>query len=549
MIHRDVTSGRSRRQRRVVDLYRNPILLIILGSLLPTIVLLTISYFQSIFYEKENLATLIHTATSETNKLLDDADETLHRLKVDLRQADQKTTVSLLQRQIYNDFRFREAGIFNSQRLLTLTSLGVIDPPIPVSFTKSSFDPNNPNLQVLGTGRSQVMQERSVALALSGSELGSGIYLLVDPVIFTYFLEVIPDVDLGSDGFIAIMTRDQRILNTANASPQEVSERLRNLPPDQIQVTQTTEDGNITIVGQISRRWALRQWIREVAVITPITVLMSGLLTYVFIRQVQQAGVLDYELKLGLAQNEFEIHYQPIVDLRTRQCVGAEALIRWHHPQRGMIYPGLFIPIAEQTGLIIPMTDWIIREVIRDLSTLHTQFPYLYISINISPTHLDTGDARNLIQSLSEMDHYSNTNTNTNIVFEITENKLVENWATAAQDVIARLKQRGIRFAIDDFGTGYSTISYLQMFDADYLKLDQVFIKRLDQDHSSRQIVDSLIDLSNKLGLATIAEGIETEAQAQYLVNQGVRYGQGWLFSRSLPLEDFQNFLRTQQPE
>ena len=172
-----------------------------------------------------------------------------------------------MQRKIYNDFRFREAGIFNSEGLLTLTSLGVIDPPIRVSFTKSNFDPNNPNLQVLGSGRSQVMQERSVALVLPGSEPIRGIYLLVDPVIFTYFLEVIPDADLGSDGFIAIMTRDQRILNTANASPQKVSERLRNLPPDHIQVTQTTEDGNITIVGQISRRWALRQWIREVAVI------------------------------------------------------------------------------------------------------------------------------------------------------------------------------------------------------------------------------------------------------------------------------------------
>ena len=450
-----------------------------------------------------------------------------------------------MQRKIYNDFRFREAGIFNSEGLLTLTSLGVIDPPIRVSFTKSNFDPNNPNLQVLGSGRSQVMQERSVALVLRGSEPIRGIYLLVDPVIFTYFLEVIPDADLGSDGFIAIMTRDQRILNTANASPQKVSERLRNLPPDHIQVTQTTEDGNITIVGQISRRWALRQWIREVAVIIPITCLMSGLLTYVFIRQVQQASVLDYELKLGLAQNEFELHYQPIVDLRTRQCVGAEALIRWHHPQQGMIYPSLFIPIAEQTGFIIPMTEWIIKKVIQDWATLYTQSCHLYISINISPSHLDTGDVKKLIQSLQDVNNRSNAN----IVFEITENKLVENWATAAQDVIARLKQRGIRFAIDDFGTGYSNISYLQMFDADYLKLDQVFIKKLDQDQISRQIIDSLIDLSNKLGLATIAEGIETEAQLDYLVDQGVRYGQGWLFSRPLPLEDFQNFLRLQPPE
>jgi sensor c-di-GMP phosphodiesterase-like protein len=547
MTHQDIARGRNRGRRRVADLYRNPILLIILGSLLPTIVLLTLSYSRAISYTKENLARLINIATSETDKLLKDADEILHRVSVDVKQADQKTTVSLLQRQIYNDFRFREAGIFNSQGMLTLTSLGVVDPPIPISFTKSGFDPNNPNLQVLGSGRSQVMQERSVALALPGSESDSikGIYLLVDPVILTYFLEVVPDSDLGSEGFIAIMTRDQRILNTVNASPQKVFEQLLNPSPEQIQVTQTTEDGSITIVGQIDRSWALRHWIREVAVITPISFLMSGLLTYVFIRQVQRAGVLDYELKLALAQNEFEVHYQPIVDLKTRQCVGAEALIRWYHPQQGMIYPSLFIPIAEQTGFIIPMTEWIIKKVIQDQANLPSRFHHLYTSINLSPTHLDTGDVKNLIQALQETDNRSSIN----IVFEITENKLVKNWETAAQDVIARLKQRGIRFAIDDFGTGYSNINYLQIFDADYLKLDQVFIKGLDQDHNSRQIVDSLIDLSNKLGLATIAEGIETEAQAQYLIDRGVCYGQGWLFSRPLPFEDFQNFLQIQPPE
>ncbi|MBW4465197.1 MAG: EAL domain-containing protein [Pegethrix bostrychoides GSE-TBD4-15B] len=513
--------------------------------MLPTILLLTISYFQSIADARASLATLVNTATSEADKLLRDADQILHRLKVDLDQADQKTAASLLQRQIYSDFRFREAGIFNSKGLLTATSLGIVDPPEPVSFTKSGFDPNNPNLQILGPGRSQVMQERSVALTLLGSKSIRGIYLLVDPVILTYFLEVTPDPNLGADGFITIMTRDQRILNTANASSQTVFDQLLNPSPEQIQITQTTDDGNITIVGQINRKWALRHWFKELAIIAPITCLISGLLTHIFIRQVQRSAVLDYELKLGLAQNEFELHYQPIVDLKTRRCVGAEALIRWHHPQQGMIYPGLFIPIAEQTGFIIPMTEWIIKKVIQDRASLDAKFHNLYTSINLSPSHLDTGDVNQIIQTLEAADDpYS-----LNIVFEITENKLIENWETAAQDAIARLKQRGIRFAIDDFGTGYSNISYLQIFDADYLKLDQIFVKGIAQDHGSRQIVDSLIDLSNKLGLATIAEGIETEAQFHYLLERGVRYGQGWLFSRPLLLEDFQKFIQEHQSD
>jgi hypothetical protein len=188
MAKQDVTSRSSRRRRRAVDLYRNPILLIIIGSLLPTLLLFTISYHQSISYAENNLASIVAVATSETNRLLEDADTILHRINTDLKKADPQTTVNLLQRQIYNDFRFREAGIFNSQGLLTLTSLGVVDPPIPISSVKkNSFDPNNPNLQILGPGRTTLMQELSVSLVLRSSDPVGGVYLLMNPVILTYF--------------------------------------------------------------------------------------------------------------------------------------------------------------------------------------------------------------------------------------------------------------------------------------------------------------------------------------------------------------------------
>lgn len=543
MIRCNSSDARNRRRHRPPDLYRSPILLIIISNVLPVIVLVVISYFQAISNARSNLETIVNTATVETDRLLADADDILHHIKVDLKHTDDQTTVSLLQRQIYSDFRFREAGIFNANGLLTLTSLGVIDPPVPISFTKSGFDPRNPNMQILGPGRTQLMQERSIALILKGSEPVGGIYLLVDPAILTYFLQTLPNLNVDPNGFLLFITPDQRILNTVGGSSQTRFTRSRHLSFSQIQVTRATQDGRITIVGEISRRWALRYWIKVLTVITPITILVSGLLSYLFIRQVNQTRTLDYELKLGLTQNEFEVHYQPIVDLNTRQCVGSEALIRWRHPLRGMIYPGLFIPLAEQTGFIIPMTEWLIEKVIQDQATLQTQFHHLYTSINLSPIQLDTGAVESLVESLIGDD----SRTTPPIVFEITENKLIENWATTAQDAIARLKQRGARFAIDDFGTGYSSISYLQKFDVDYLKLDQFFIKRLDQDNNSLQIIDSLIDLGNKLGLTTIAEGVETEVQCQHLIDRGVRYGQGWLFSRPLPFAEFEHFLQIQE--
>lgn len=544
MNQRHLPNNNRPREHRRLGSHQTPIFLVVLVSTLPIAILLVVSYFQAIAYAKNNLESIIKTAAIETKELLDDADNILHRSKVDLQNADPQTAAKILQREIYNDFRFREAAIINSEGLIAVSSLGVVDPPLPISPTiKSSFDLNNPNLQILGPGRSQIMQEQSIILILKGSGNIGGIYLLVDPAIITNVLTLIPDLDLGSDGFIAFMKSDGHLLSSVGAPPQDIFSHLYSPSPRAIQVTQTTDDGNITIVGQVSRQWALRYWRQELLIAAPFTLLISGLLAYLFLRQVRQANTLDFELKRGLAHNEFEIHYQPIIDLETRRCIGAEALLRWRHPQRGLIYPGLFIPIAEQTGLILPMTEWLLEQVIQDQATLAPRFPELYTTMNLSPTQLNTGDVERLIETLRQVkDGFQPT-----LVFEITENTLVEEHGQMVQDAIARLKLWDIRFAIDDFGTGYSNIGYLQRLDVEQLKLDQLFIKGLEFDNNMVHIVDSLIDFGDRMGLTIIAEGIETETQYQYLRERGVRYGQGWLFSRALPLEEFDRFLQAQE--
>lgn len=188
------------------------------------------------------------------------------------------------------------------------------------------------------------------------------------------------------------------------------------------------------------------------------------------------------------------------------------------------------------------MTEWLLEKVIQDRAILETRFQDLYTAVNLSPTQLNMGDVDRLIQTLRGANHRSKAM----ITFEITENKLVEEQGQVVQDAIARLKQWGSRFAIDDFGTGYSNIAYLQRLDIDQLKLDQLFIKGLEHSNNIAQIVDGLIDFADRIGLTIVAEGIETEMQYQYLRDRGVRYGQGWLFSRALPFEDFERFLQTQ---
>jgi sensor c-di-GMP phosphodiesterase-like protein len=542
MAPRNSTHHNLQGRSRSLELQHNTVLFIIIASLLPTIILLIIAYFQTITRARADLEGVINAATVKTDRLLADADTALRRSKLDLQNADTKTAVKILQRQIYNDFRFREAGIVNADGLLVASSLGVMDPSAPQSSTKARFDPSNLELQVLGLGRTQVMQEQSVVLMLKGSGQISSIYLLVDPMVLTSFLETLPDQDLGPEGFIAFMTSDKKLLSAIGTLPQGNFSGLQQPTFNTLQTTQTTKDEKIIIVGEISRNWVLRDWFQALTIGAPITILLSGLISYLFIRQVRQSNTLDYELKRGLVQNEFEIHYQPIIDLKTKRCVGSEALLRWRHPQRGLIYPGLFIPIAEQTGLIIPMTEWLLERVIQDQAALEQKFQNLYTSVNLSPAQLNTGDVDRLIQTLTGVRNQSQAK----ITFEITENKLIEEQAQTAQDVIARLKLLGIRFAIDDFGTGYSNIAYLQKLDLDQLKLDQLFVKGLEHGNQTAPIVDSLIDFGDRIGLTIVAEGIETETQYQYLRARGVRYGQGWLFSRPLPFEDFERFLQAQ---
>lgn len=528
-------------RQRPVGLYQNPIPLVIAINVLPVIVLLVASYFQSIRFAKTNLEDIVQISTRKTNLLLENADTIMRRINLDLQDADPQTAVKVLQRQIYTDFRFREAGILNSEGLLTLSNFGIIDPPQPPA-SKAGFNPDDPNLQILGPGRTRLMQEQSITLIQSGSGQISGVYLLVDPAILQSFVEALPRSDLGPDGFIAFMTSDQRLLASVGASPPEIFAALQDSRLSAIRITQTTSDGNVTIVGQIDRRWALRYWFQEVLIGAPLTILISALLSYLFIRQVRQSNSLDYELRRGLARDEFEVHYQPILNLITRRCVGSEALLRWRHPQRGLLYPNLFIPIAEQTGCIIPMTEWLLEKVIQDRDMLATQFHDLYISINLSPIQLNTGNVERLVQILRSSDHPSSIV----VTFEITENRLLEEQAQVVQDAIARLRRQGVRLAIDDFGTGYSNLGYLQTLEVDQLKLDQLFIRGLEQDRNMAQIVDSLITVADQMGLAIIAEGIETEAQCLYLKDRGVQYGQGWLFSRALPYEDFQRYLHAQ---
>lgn len=243
------------------------------------------------------------------------------------------------------------------------------------------------------------------------------------------------------------------------------------------------------------------------------------------------------DLRGALARQEFTLVYQPIVELATQRVRKAEALLRWRHPLRGLVSPGDFVPVAEQSGLINEIGDWVFHTAVTRVShwrkTLHPDFQ---ISINKSPKQfLDVRhDPADWIRYLRTHDSLGQS-----VVVEITESLLLETNVKTAEHLLV-FRDAGIQVAIDDFGTGYSSLSYLKKFDIDYLKIDQSFVRNLSPESSDFVLCEAIIVMAHKLGLKVIAEGVETQAQCDLLTSIGCDYAQGYLFSKPLTAENFE---------
>jgi len=246
------------------------------------------------------------------------------------------------------------------------------------------------------------------------------------------------------------------------------------------------------------------------------------------------------DLRQALAADQFRLYYQPIVDLASGHITKAEALLRWQHPSRGIVSPMEFIPLAEETGFINEIGEWVFREsacqVKRWAELYGTDFQ---VSVNKSPVQFQAAaNHESWIDYLEQLGLSGQ-----NIVIEITEGLLLNTESGIATQLL-RFRDARVQVAIDDFGTGYSALSYLKKFDIDYLKIDQSFVRNLAHDPDDLALCEAIIVMAHKLGLKVIAEGIETEEQRNLLVSNGCDYGQGYLFSRPVPPDEFEALLK-----
>ena len=253
-----------------------------------------------------------------------------------------------------------------------------------------------------------------------------------------------------------------------------------------------------------------------------------------------QKITLEQSLRRALDQGELEMYYQPQIDVRTGEIVGAEGLMRWNHPQRGLLTAGEFLPFAEENGLMIPISDWMLEALCRDLVHWNAVGGEpVRLSLNLSPQYLDRGDFVEKMRLALAKYGISPTQ----IEVEITENICIRN-PQYAIDQLNRLCQLGVSVAIDDFGTGYSSLAYLHRFPIHTIKIDQSFVKEIQRENGHFPVVLAIISIASGLGLNLVAEGVETEIQAHYLEQSGCTTMQGFLYYQPLARRQFVQLLR-----
>jgi predicted signal transduction protein with EAL and GGDEF domain len=251
-------------------------------------------------------------------------------------------------------------------------------------------------------------------------------------------------------------------------------------------------------------------------------------------KRLRDRRALQHDLRSAVARGQLVVHYQPQARIGG-EVIGFEALVRWHHPTHGIVPPATFIPLAEESGLIIPIGEWILREACREAASWSQP---LQIAINLSSVQFRHGDLAGLVHAiLLETGLSANR-----LELEITESVLIGDFSRALS-ILRRVKAMGVRIAMDDFGTGYSSLSYLQSFPFDKIKIDRAFISNVDRNPQSAAIIRAVIGLGRGLDLPVVAEGVETKEELAFLVGEACQEVQGFLIGKPLPIAHYRDIV------
>jgi len=358
--------------------------------------------------------------------------------------------------------------------------------------------------------------------------------VLVDP---QQFLHVTLDEDLH----LAVGTAAGQLVSASRPGAEHFLARVHSGPHsglDDGYLYTLVHSGDWVAIAALSRHELMQGLVRREMLMLPIGGLLAGLLVLLIVRRTRQRLSPLAELQLAVRNREFVVHYQPIIRLDDGACVGAEALVRWQHPDGTRVCPDAFIPLAEHSGLILPITDQVIDHVMDDLGPLLVKERSLHVAINLAAKDVSSGRFLPKLEAALDRANVQQHQ----IWLEATERGFVE--IDAARATVNHARELGYLAAIDDFGTGFSSLQHLQQLPLDVLKIDKSFVDNIDQDAATGTVTGHIIEMAKSLRLQIVAEGIETEAQRDYLRRQGVQFGQGWLFAKAMPAEEFFRFYR-----
>ncbi|MFZ4430951.1 MAG: EAL domain-containing protein [Phycisphaerales bacterium] len=511
-------------RRRKPTLSRAVMLTLVVG-LVPLLLALWLTYDRELSRAREGLAQAVSRRVTAMDRLLAEAELVLRRLDEETRGKSPVDAAKVMQQAVYRSPAFREAGLVRDGQLVA-TSLGPVTPPMPLGATQMSRQEVT-GLQVVGMVRTKVMETDSLVLAWSTGPKAE-VNLLVDPRLLQ--AAVLGPEELREGAAVVRGPGGEVILESEAGSSQRgsgvwLSERA------------VSPKYAITHEASVARSWALRRWSDDAWLLTIGGLLTCGVMALLVGEASSRRKGLEEEIKVALAKGEFEPHYQPIMDMATGRCAGAEVLLRWKHPESGYVRPDLFIQTAESSGLIDPIMDQVMARAASDLGPLLASRPDLHIGFNLTPEQFATpGLPMRLLRHFHE-----GTIRPGQVHLEATERTALESDAVAK--VFDELKRLGFGIALDDFGTGYSNLASLSRLSFDVLKIDASFVRRIGQGHVSEGVLEAITHLGATLGVQMVAEGVETAEQHEHLKARGVQMGQGWLYAKAMPAGEFAGFV------
>lgn len=520
------------------------VLLALVAGLVPVGYAIYAAYTNTIENAEIHLRSIAQGIADDTSGLLLQIDQGLVALS-DLSFQCRPTDISAMNKMAYDIPGISELVLIRSDRKLVCASWGVVDPPVD-----PELPPPVPGFRLTGPFEIRLL-DRYGLIAIRQRQDGSELAALIHPSVLIGHL----GADVGEHGFAVLLRRDDthifawegnvpemNVVDSESAS-SDGSTRLRASFKDGIERTlsavELDEFPGIYSVVAVSDAWILRDWVRTALVLGAAglvtSIVLVLLVIVIFLRRLSLRG----ELERSIQRDEFEINYLPVISLENGRCVGAEALISWSPPGGKRVRPDLFIPLAEDTGLIEPMTEWLMKTLLREIGELLQHDRTLHIAINLSPSHFES----NRILHSSSSIFGNSAILPEQIIYEITERSLIDD-GNKARDVMRSLRKRNSGIALDDFGTGYSSLGYIESFPIDYLKIDKCFVEAIGTDAPAAGLIDAIIDMSRRLGLQTIAEGVETREQEEYLIQKNVELVQGWFYSKAVSADEFTRFVK-----